>query len=479
MTTTAKIGAFFLVALVLLGALVLKIEDIPIGKKARTSSVEVHFKDVAGLDDKSTVRIAGVRVGKVDGVKLLPDGTALAKVALDPNVELRDGAFGQIRSLGLLGDKYVELFPGKADGPKLNPGAQIEGNVPAGMEDITKLAAEIGKDLKEVSSALSKTLGGNEGEERLRKIVDNVGALADSLRLMVESNRENVDLTVANLREFSSEIRETLARVDRILEENRGGMKGAISNIEEVTDKLKTSADNVNSITGKIDSGTGTIGKLVNDEETHRNLNEALSAVKDGVNSLNTTLTRVNRIQLDIGFRGEYLSRDGGSKGFFTLDVVPRENKFYRVEIGALNGGKRRDTTETVTVIGPDGVPTTIQKVVQTYEDELALSLQLGYRLKNTVVRAGLIESRGGLAIDQMLFSDRFQLSGEAWDFARSDSRGHVKLYGRWNGSPNLYVTGGVDDAMNPRLRSLFLGAGIRWKDEDIKSLMGALPLVK
>ena len=117
MTTTAKIGAFFVVVLLALGVLILKIEDIHFGKKARTISVDAHFKDVAGLDDKSAVRIAGVRVGKVDGISLRPDGTALAHLALDPNVELHQGAIAQVRSLGMLGDKYVELTPGRPGGP--------------------------------------------------------------------------------------------------------------------------------------------------------------------------------------------------------------------------------------------------------------------------------------------------------------------------------------------------------------------------
>ena len=87
---------------------------------------------------------------------------------------------------------------------------------------------------------------------------------------------------MANLREFSASIRETLARLDRILDENRIGVKGSVANIEELSGKLKTSADNLNSITGKIDTGEGTIGKLVNDDETHKNLNDALDVGQDG-----------------------------------------------------------------------------------------------------------------------------------------------------------------------------------------------------
>ena len=55
-----------------------------------------------------------------------------------------------------------------------------------------------------------------------------------------------------------------------------------------------------------------------------------------------------------------------------------------------------------------------------------------------------------------------------------------MKLYGRWNASPNLYMTGGVDDLLNPSLRSLFIGGGIRWKDEDLKAMLpGSIPIPK
>lgn len=479
MTTTAKIGAFFLVVVALLALLVMKIEDIPIGAKARTVHVNVRFKDVAGLDDKSAVRIAGVRVGKVDGIRLLPDGSAVAALVLDPTVELREGAWGQIRNLGLLGDKYVELGPGRMQAPKLPDGATIDGTVPTGFDDLTKLAESIGKDVKELTAALNQSLGGDQGAQKINRIVDNVGRLAEALRELVEANRANVDVTVANLREFSAEIRATLARVDRILDENRSGVKSSVENFDELTGKLQTTAENLNSITTKIDTGQGTLGKLLNDDETHQNLNEALQSVKSGVDSLNTTLTRINRIELDLGFRGEYLAASQSTKAYFTLDVTPRENKFYRVELTAIPGGKRRDTSETVTTTLPDGNTVTTKRDVETFEDEFGLSVQLGYRKANTVFRAGLFESRGGIGVDQLFLRDRLQVSAEGWDFGRKSGNGHLKLYGRWSASPNIYLTGGVDEILNKDGRSVFIGAGLKWRDEDIKSLLGAVPLLR
>jgi hypothetical protein len=40
-------------------------------------------------------------------------------------------------------------------------------------------------------------------------------------------------------------------------------------------------------------------------------------------------------------------------------------------------------------------------------------------------------------------------------------------------------VTGGVDELINPGLRSPFIGGGIRWKDEDLKGLIGSIPVPK
>ncbi len=474
MSTVGRIGLFVVGVLIVLAFFILKIEDLPFSGGARATTVEVAFHDVAGLDDKSAVRIAGVRVGRVDGIRLLPDGTAVARLLLEGDVEIRDGAWGSVKNLGLLGDKYVELYAGDPTKPRLPEGTRLQGRVPVEFDELTRLARDIGKDVKELSGALSASMGGAAGEAKINRIVDNVGTLAEELRKLVQANRENVDVTVANLREFSTSIRETLARIDRILDENRSGVKGSVENIEELSAKLKTSADNLNSITTKIDTGQGTVGKLVNDESAHQNLNDALKSLKTGFDELNTTLTRANRIQLDLGFYGEYATRTEGWRGAFRLDVTPREGKFYRLELIGLPNGQRYDDTYTYTTTVDGGPSTTVSTKVIRYEDKFGLSAQLGYRLGSTTLRAGMIESRGGLAIDQFLLGDALQLTGEAWDFGRPEGNMQVKLFSQWNSRSGVFVRAGVDDLANAKTRSLLIGAGFRWKDEDLKTLLPA-----
>jgi phospholipid/cholesterol/gamma-HCH transport system substrate-binding protein len=86
MSQAVKVGIFAFVALVLLGWLILRIEDIrlfePPGER-----LAADFDSVAGLDDKAAVRIAGVRVGQVDGIAL-EDRQAVVTLALDTPVTL-------------------------------------------------------------------------------------------------------------------------------------------------------------------------------------------------------------------------------------------------------------------------------------------------------------------------------------------------------------------------------------------------------
>ena len=236
-----------------------------------------------------------------------------------------------------------------------------------------------------------------------------------------------------------------------MLDENRSTVKGSVANIDDVTDKLKTTVDNLNSITKKMDEGKGTIGKLLNDDETLTNLNDTMKSVKDGVEEFSGTLGRRSTVCSSSSGSAGSTSR-APTAGSTTSRSTPcrRRQRFYRFEIGALPHGKRENIVESTTVTFPDGSQQTISTTGQRYIDQFVLSLQLGYKLHNTILRAGIIESRGGAAIEQTFRADTFRVTGEMWDFSRPDLSGHVKLYTRWNASPNFFVTGGVDELLNP-----------------------------
>lgn len=478
MSTAARVGIFFVMALTLAAVLIWRIEDLRLGKGPATK-LSIQFKDVSGLDAKSTVRLAGVRVGKVRRIRL-SRGKAIVEVELDRDLELRQGASATIANLGLLGEKYVELVPGPVGAPPLPEGTLIQGDVPVTFDQITRLARDIEVDIKGISKNLNESLGGAPGEERLRTIVENVRILTDDLRVLVASNRGGVDSTVANFKEFSQRMTELVDRLDRLIAANQQNVTAGIANIRDISQKLETTAENLNQITGKIREGEGTVGKLVQSEETHKNLNDALVAVKEGVGGLNKALGSIGKTRFDLGIRTELLTRGSKGKGYFTLDIDPPDSpRFYRVELSSQPFGRRVNSTKIERTTFPDGHTEVKVTDFEERKDDFAISALFGYRWGNLAGRAGIMENRGGAGIDYLLLKDRLRFSADIWDFSRPDFSAHAKVAGRYYFSPSVFVTGGWDDLLNRSRKadSLFFGAGIRWTDDDIKYLLGSVPI--
>ncbi|HEY3205110.1 MAG TPA: MlaD family protein [Thermoanaerobaculia bacterium] len=475
MNTAAKVGAFFLVALVLTGLLIWKIEDLKFGR-VTGKTLSVQFDDVAGLKDKADVRMAGVLVGKVSRIRLV-GGKALVDIDLTKDVELRQGASASIQSLGMLGDKYVELIPGPVGAPGLPAGTVLQGGAPVNFEQITRLARDIEVDVKDITRNLKESLGGALGEERLTGIVENVLVLSQELRKLLESNRANIDSTTENFREFSAQMTQLVDRIDRLVEANTGGVNSTVENAQVLTTKLQTTVDNMNAITGKINQGRGTVGNLVNSDETSRNLNDALVAVKEGVAGLTGALSSVKKLNLDLGLRSEYLTGPGKGKAYFTADIQPQGlPRFYRFELSSQPQGTRSESTTITTTTFPDGHTEVVRADKEEFKRNVAISAEVGYRLGNWIGRAGLIENTGGAGVDYLMLKDRLRFSADLWDFDRTDLNAHAKLTGRFYFSPSVFVTGGWDDLLNTKVKrdSLFLGAGVRWGDDNIKYLAGA-----
>ena len=132
-------------------------------------------------------------------------------------------------------------------------------------------------------------------------------------------NREQISGTVRNFEQVSATLAhelpvladrlETLiSQVSEVVGENRQTLAGSLANIEEVTAGLKTSVANINKISDKLASGEGTLGKLINSDEAHDELISTLKSVEGGVGTLTDTLGRVQKLKLDLGFEGYYLS---------------------------------------------------------------------------------------------------------------------------------------------------------------------------
>jgi phospholipid/cholesterol/gamma-HCH transport system substrate-binding protein len=86
-------------------------------------SVEAVFTTAGGLQTGAVVELAGVEIGRVEHITL-DDYQARVKLKINSNISLSEDTKAAIKSKGLIGERYVEISPGKA-GNKLEPGGLI------------------------------------------------------------------------------------------------------------------------------------------------------------------------------------------------------------------------------------------------------------------------------------------------------------------------------------------------------------------
>ena len=258
--------------------------------------------------------------------------------------------------------------------------------------------------------------------------------------------------------------------------------------VQQAVAKLNDSLSKLDEMLGKVNEGKSVAGKLLVDERLGRKLGNAIEGVSDYVD-------RLQKMQIQLHLRSEFLLNqsvdDGrpGAKVYFGARLLPRPDKFYLLEIVSDPRGVDTVTTETTTTQDPGGGgESSTVSTISKHEEKLAFSLQLGKRYGPVTLRAGIIESSGGLGADFHLLDDALQLSVSVYQFTRPldpDAFPRAKIWANYSFFNHFYVTTGVDDFLNqwrsgkfPGGRKfqlgtdLFFGAGIYFTDDDIKTLL-------
>jgi phospholipid/cholesterol/gamma-HCH transport system substrate-binding protein len=94
---------------------------------------------------------------------------------------------------------------------------------------------------------------------------------------------------------------------------------------------------------------------------------------------------------------------------------------------------------------------------------------------ENFVFTGGIIDGKGGVGAEFRAFDDRFRFGGQAYDFGKRDYKPNprYRLSTSYQFYKGFYAMAGLQDIANSQLRTFFFGGGLRWKDDDLKKLVG------
>ncbi|UJX40809.1 outer membrane lipid asymmetry maintenance protein MlaD [Desulfovibrio sp. JY] len=123
-TMETTVGVFVLAGLLCVAYLTIKLGKLEV-INSDSYTVTARFKDVTGLKNGAYVEMAGVRIGRVTGIRLDPkDNMAMVSLDIQKGVRLTDDTIASIKTSGLIGDKFVKVSPGGSD-DILKPGGLI------------------------------------------------------------------------------------------------------------------------------------------------------------------------------------------------------------------------------------------------------------------------------------------------------------------------------------------------------------------
>lgn len=442
LTTEMKVGLFAVLVILLAAAITVKVSERAV-TAGRGYDLVAVFDRATGLKIKAPVELAGVQVGVVKDIELFDSRRAKVTLLLNRKVKLPLDSRAVLRTRGFLGETYVELLPGSAGQAILRSGAEIEDTLTTGdMNSLINQFNEIAADIKAVTSSL-KTMVGTDETAPINRIVGNLDKFSESIKIMALNNQENVDKIATNLAEFTAQL--------------KGMMMNGRANVEE-------SIDRIASITRKIDTGEGSVGKLVNDEETVEKLNDALD-------NLNETLGGFKKLETEIGYHTEYMPRSGNFKNYVSLALKPAPDKAFMFDIVSDTDPPPRYVTRNTSVT-VNGTTTDVQTLTGTIDkNALRFSAQLAKKFYDFQLRGGILENTGGVGADYT--KGPVGMTFEAFNFTTSyGQKPHLKAYANLNLTKNFYVMGGADDIINPNQPvDYFFGAGFRLVDDDIKSV--------
>ncbi len=225
----------------------------------------------AGIRQGQPVLLAGANVGFVGDVDLLQDGTLIVTLRVGKHFKVPEGTTAIVEPNGIFGDAEVALRAR----PSLSyfaPGDTVPaGKAPPGIQELMARADSASGHLQDVARAVQVELVQGGGIADLRKTLEGANSLVTQLSKIASDESTQLAQTMHALNRTTSAI--DSASVDSAVK----NLKATTANMSALSSNLERATDHLDGILVKVDSGGGSIGKLLNDSTFALDLHRVLS----------------------------------------------------------------------------------------------------------------------------------------------------------------------------------------------------------
>lgn len=249
--------------------------------------ITTTFYNVSGLQVGNNIRFSGINVGTVDNINIINDSTVRVDMLVRQEIKkfIKSDCIIAIGSEGLIGDRLLIITQGSTDAPLVKNNQQLTSVEPVETDAIIAslqvTAGHVEVVTKQLADLMIKV---NSGRGTLGRLIhDSIIA-------------QNINHTIANFRNSSREL-------DEMIVAAKGDVSVIMESFQETAGNAESSTQQLENIMIKVNSGYGTLGRLINDTITSNNIDQTIVNLKSSSKGLDENLEALKH---SIFFRGYF-----------------------------------------------------------------------------------------------------------------------------------------------------------------------------
>lgn len=487
MNLETKVGIFVILGFFMVALTTTVFGNLDLNSK-EGKTVYFRLNDATGIREGTPIMYKGIKVGEVQDVTM-KNNEIISKVIVYHEFEIPDNVRFNVKQSGFVGQRYVEFEADptiQSKSPLQNnyeyDGRQNSANMDAVMAKLNDVAAEMTtllksfnevittdesknalqdsiSNLKDITESVKNIVATND--KNIQEVIDNAKNMTDMIERIITKNENQLNSSISNIAEISETLKAFTASVDKLVANNQGNIDDSLKNLKEITDKVNTTMDEIETITKDINEGKGTLGLLINDEETKKDVKNVVSKMSSFLGDSNSA-DNENGMALYTTIGADFLF-DAKSvytgRGYVQAQFYSDPKNFYLIGLS------------NIPPIAPNSPEYDIYGSKIKYS-ELAISLQYSHIFANVFgVRFGVFDNTLGLAADiYPLKNNNLAISLEAYDFNtyQNSLDVYTKAYIRWHFYKGIFIQAGVEDIIGNVNRMYMVGAGYRFKPTEI-----------
>jgi phospholipid/cholesterol/gamma-HCH transport system substrate-binding protein len=429
-----KLGAFLIIVFIVFAYFIIKTESCSeVFSKGKRYPVHAHFATVAGMYTSAPVRLAGVKIGIVEKISL--DGrTAAVHLMIDKRYPILEDARAIISTIGFVGEKYVEIVykdEFKTNNPRvIRPYGEILVIEPFNLDELKSKFDNIYERTIKITDSINEIVSDKSSKESLRQAFVNFKTITESFKTLLAENGRASRL-LDDFSQLSRKLDHMADRADHLISEMdssiTGSQEGLLKEFKDAAVKIEKITSDLSTISADMRQGKGTAGKLLQDEELYRKIDDSVSSVQSMLKDLKKKKESLDAITFNYAVHFDYFTRLKKARSALDLGIAtPHFLIMTGVNEDPVSGNPR------FTALG-------------------------GKKIAAFSVSAGLIESDLGAALRFNLLKNRLNLDLYAYRFHR-ERNPLLKTMMRFSLSRNIHLQAGYYDLLQSENREFMMG---------------------